>query len=393
MKTIYINITNTIKEPFLTGIQRVVRSVTKHIITNCDTMEVILIAESKSKKTFNIINQNIFLEWLKGNCEREKCVSEQELNPKYFNKGSVYLEIEAAWAERKLPPSVLYPMLKKRNVKIATYIYDIIAIRFPQYCNDGLIMKFSAFFDVASYYSDLIFTDSQFAANDICALIKKAGRKTPKFCVAYPGCDFMKVSLDNPSIDEDIRKIAESGKYILTVSSIEPRKNHKVILDAYDSYLQDRDINIIFAGRLGWKIKELSTRLFRHKDYGKKIHLISGANDETISFLYQEAWLSVFPTHVEGYGLPAVESLIAGTPAILSDIPVLREVAGDNAKYFDQNNPGDLANIIINYDDNEEYYRSEKQNLINYKPTTWKQCGDTILKACYQLMDENNKSF
>lgn len=388
MKTIYINVTNTIEEKFLTGIQRVVRNVTEYFIKNCDTFNIVLISENKAKKTYNIIDKNVYLDWLIGKCEKAKSITSKEISPKQFESGAIYLEIEAAWGKRKMPPAYLYPLLKKKKIKIATYIYDLIPIRYPQYCDVSLLQSFPAYIDVVTYYSDLILTDSQYVADDIQELLKKARRRFPEFCVAYPGCDFKKVSLDDSAINVDVKNIAKKGKYILMVSTIEPRKNHKVILDAYDEFLKDEELNIIFAGKLGWKIKEFSTRLFLHKDYEKKLFLLSGQNDETISYLYQNAWVVVFSSHIEGYGLPSVEPLIAGAPTLLSDIPVLHETAGSYADYFNQNNPHELATKIKRLLDDDDLYKNRKRKLQDYQPRTWNQCGNKILNACRELYEK-----
>lgn len=79
--------------------------------------------------------------------------------------------------------------------------------------------------------------------------------------------------------------------------------------------------------------------------------------------------------------MPAVESLIYGTPVLLSDIPVMHEVAGGFADYFNPSDPKQLANLVLNGLNNQEKYFQKKRELAYYQPQTWKQFGESLAEG------------
>lgn len=130
------------------------------------------------------------------------------------------------------------------------------------------------------------------------------------------------------------------------VGTIEPRKNHKLVLDAYDLGLKDMGYNIIFAGYMGWNMESLEQRMKNHSDYGKGIYHFEGLDDNTVSYLYQQAKFLAFCSYTEGYGLPIIEAVKRGTPVLAVDIPVLREVGEHCCVWFEQDNAGELCRKV-----------------------------------------------
>ena len=112
-------------------------------------------------------------------------------------------------------------------------------------------------------------------------------------------------------------------------------------------------------------------------------------NNETISFLYQSAYYTVFPTYTEGFGLPAVESMISGTPALLSDIPVLREIAGNRAEYFDPDKPEELFSLIKQGLMDLDVYKKRREALKKYEPVTWESFGYRIAMELFNLINQD----
>ncbi|MGD2114973.1 MAG: glycosyltransferase family 1 protein, partial [Acidobacteriota bacterium] len=123
-------------------------------------------------------------------------------------------------------------------------------------------------------------------------------------------------------------------RYALFVGTLEPRKNVETLLDAWRGLRsRRRDVpDLVLCGRLGWKGERLVRRLERGRDEGW-LHQPGYVADDELAALYRDAVLLAFPSHYEGFGLPLLEALAAGTPVVASDIPVLREVAGEAALY------------------------------------------------------------
>jgi glycosyltransferase involved in cell wall biosynthesis len=147
---------------------------------------------------------------------------------------------------------------------------------------------------------------------------------------------------------EDI--LAEHGvrkPFLLSVGTLEPRKNHERLLEAYSRLRAEPGIphRLLILGRKGWKwtgVFETLSRL-RLEDHVTFVH---GARDDLLSAAYRAADALVYPSLYEGFGLPPLEAMISGTPAVVSSIPPHREVAGNAARFVDPEDPEDIADGI-----------------------------------------------
>ncbi len=123
-----------------------------------------------------------------------------------------------------------------------------------------------------------------------------------------------------------------SGGYILSVCTIEPRKNIDTVLAAYTSLLQtEQDIpQLVLTGANGWKNTELLQRIERlQQQYPDKIRLTGYVDDNELAQLYTAASAFVYPSLYEGFGLPPLEAMQCGCPVITSDVSSLPEVVGE----------------------------------------------------------------
>ena len=135
--------------------------------------------------------------------------------------------------------------------------------------------------------------------------------------------------------------------YGLHVGTLEPRKNILTLLAAWRILrtLVPEAPPLVLSGRYGWKTDEIRGAVEDAEAEGWVKHL-GYVEEEQLAALYREAAVVVFPSLYEGFGLPAVEALLAGAPLVCSDLPVLREVAGDAALYAPAEGPDQLAERI-----------------------------------------------
>ncbi len=130
------------------------------------------------------------------------------------------------------------------------------------------------------------------------------------------------------------------ASFALHVGTLEPRKNILMLLEAWRT-LRHRlpsAPDLVFCGSFGWKADAIRAEIARGESAGW-VHHLGYVAEEQLAALYREAALVVFPSLYEGFGLPAVEALFAGTPLVAGDIPALREVAADAALYAPTDRP------------------------------------------------------
>lgn len=129
-------------------------------------------------------------------------------------------------------------------------------------------------------------------------------------------------------------------RYVLHVGTVEPRKNVQTLLAAW-RLLRLRRAEpppLVLCGGFGWKAEEARREIAAAEAEGWLVHL-GYVRTEELAALYGGAELVALPSFYEGFGLPAVEAMRAGAPLLASDIPVLREVAGDAALYAPPDRP------------------------------------------------------
>lgn len=259
----------------------------------------------------------------------------------------ILLLLDSTWYSN-IWPSVGH--MKKKGVKVIAVIYDLIPITHAQFCDDFLAAVFKKWFFDSLAFVDGYIGISRTVQNDLQSFMQKEfGNKAAlkRFDYFHLGADFDKHQADEEQVRQIIIDIMALRTIYFTVSTIEPRKNHAYLLDAFEPlWEQGYDLSLIIAGRVGWKVEALIKRIVTHKQYGKRLHLWSDLNDQELTYCYGHAKMLLFPSIAEGFGLPIVESLGHGLPVLASDTPVHREVGKNQIGYFDLSNPQDLTDTI-----------------------------------------------
>ena len=152
---------------------------------------------------------------------------------------------------------------------------------------------------------------------------------TPKAHPAFNNIEeqesFYRIHLEMPSV-----------KYLLIVSTIEPRKNHTCLIEAWETIRAEIDhgIKLVVVGSLGWDIEHIMQKMRTWIDQGE-LFILSNVNAADLRVLYRHAAATVCPSFAEGFDFSGVESMRSGGVVIASDIPVHREIYSDAAEYFD----------------------------------------------------------
>ena len=168
-------------------------------------------------------------------------------------------------------------------------------------------------------------------------------------------------------------------RYILFVSTVEPRKNLGVLLDAYAELRRTGayDGALVVVGRVGWKSETTAKRLREpgvvHLDY------VSAAQLATI---YKNAEVFVFPSIYEGFGFPLLEAMAHGVPTIAARSSSLPEIGGDAALYFDPTQPptlaAELGRVLHDRSLREELVRRGRAQVAKFR---WEEAGRRTLEV------------
>lgn len=193
---------------------------------------------------------------------------------------------------------------------------------------------------VAAKFSEGIITVSEFSKRRISELLKYPKEK---IYLVYSAVSEEITKTYNLNYNVIKNKYHLPDKYIMTLSTLEPRKNITVLLKAFSKVADKVDYDLVLVGRKGWM---MDTVLEQH-DVQKRIHITGFVKDEHISLIYKNALCFIFPSLYEGFGLPPVEALALGIPVIASDAASIPEILHKQAMYFKNNSVSELENILI----------------------------------------------
>jgi len=222
-----------------------------------------------------------------------------------------------------------------------------------------------------------LITNSEFSAGRIRGIY---GYKKPILVISIPP----KKSMAGASRPNELNSI-KAGKYFLFISTIEPRKNIKTLLDAFEllPVLVQKEFPLILGGKPGWDPESLD-RL--RGGNNKNIYYLDYVTEAERNWLYQNATVTVIPSHYEGFGMMTLESLDAGTPTIVSDIPPQREILGDTGEYFAPLDVKQLSEILIRFTDKtyrNKALKSQSTVLVKYN---WGATAKQVLKFLEEIV-------
>lgn len=235
--------------------------------------------------------------------------------------------------------------------EVVWMVYDLVPILIPEHCDPVMPPVFRAWLEHVIPRSDGFVCISEATRMDLERFIDGAlepGRRRPWTKSLHLGSDLESGRVAEPSTATVAAcEKLEGRPWMLALGTVEPRKDYATILAAYERlWSQGEDVGLIIIGRQGWNIESFASRLRSHKEAGTRLFWLEGASDGDVQHVLARATGLVQASIAEGFGLPVVEAGSLGVPLLLSDIPVFREIAGDEASYFDVGDSAGLAALI-----------------------------------------------
>ena len=238
-------------------------------------------------------------------------------------------------------------------------LHDTIPLDHPQYARPGTAEIFRSKLDAMGKADALLCNSAHTAAR----ASKHIGEKCPPRHVVPLGID----TLPSPS------PAAWPAGYFLCVGTIEPRKNHAMLLDIWSgAYGHAPPLPLRIAGRRGWNNQAVFDRLDSDPNMARTVFEHAAPDDAALSALIRGAQALLFPSFAEGYGLPLAEALAAGVPVIAADIPALREVGGNVPEWLAPDDPAAWARVIQDYSTAEAPLRAAQiARLSHWTAPSW----------------------
>jgi len=188
------------------------------------------------------------------------------------------------------------------------------------------------------------------------------------------------------------RRLGIEGPFVLYVGTIEPRKNLRRLVEAFEQLLRTTSLSpkLVITGGQGWLMDDFAS-LIRQKKLENLICLTGYLEDEELCGLYSSCKAFVYPSLYEGFGLPPLEAMACGAPVICSRIPALEETVGTAARLVDPHDVDELARAMIEML-SDERMREQYARLSNdhVQKFSWEQTALKTLEA-YREPQKNKK--
>jgi glycosyltransferase involved in cell wall biosynthesis len=289
--------------------------------------------------------------------------------------------------------------LRLRNLKrnngfyFTSLLHDLIPIFARETCDQGTAEVFTNFLSQSSQYADGYFCVSESTRNDLLRYAAKMGWQIPDPIVTRNGSLLPSETqqLSVQTIDADL----VGRNYVLFVSTIEGRKNHLSVFQAFEKLLRERGDApyLVCVGRLGWRAEDFLFACEASNFLNGKIKILSDISDNELTALYRNCLLTLYPSLYEGWGLPVGESLSFGKVCITSNVTSLPEVGGDFATYVDPLKPDEIAQAIALYlDDPEALAKAEDRIRSQHRPTSWADVASKIIAGCISVAHKPAKT-
>ena len=250
----------------------------------------------------------------------------------------------------------MYP--PQRGGARATTIHDLVPLHHPEWTTPRTRAMHGRKYRNAAETCDVVFVNSEFTGRDV---IETLGVSAERVRVAHPAAkDVFRAEGQTADL---------GAPYILTVATLEPRKNLQALVEAHR--LLGGDVLLAVVGAEGWGDQPLLD--------DPRVRRLGYVSDEELAGLYRGAAVAVYPSRFEGFGIPVIEAMACGVPVVVSSHESLDEASGRAAVRADPEDPGAIAAAI------ERALTGREQLVVagleHSQSFTWRAVGETLLRG------------
>jgi glycosyltransferase involved in cell wall biosynthesis len=233
--------------------------------------------------------------------------------------------------------------VQARSLRVVFMVHDLIPLSNPEYCRPGEGARHGERMRTMLRAGSGLIANSRSTLDELAAFARREGLQVPPAVVAPLAAAPLGPAGDGAPLPHP---------YFVVLGTIEPRKNHWLLLHVWRDLvarLGDKAPHLVVIGQRGWECENVVDMLERCEALRLHVHELGSAGDEALARHLRHARALLFPSFAEGFGMPLVEALSAGTPVLASPLPAFREIAGDVPDYIDPLDGPSWAAAIEDY--------------------------------------------
>ena len=361
---LFVDITELHATDSKSGIQRVVRSVIQHLLTETDSayqVELVYAAKPVGYKTAAAFTRRMFGEGHRpiltngggSGVDSDTLLADAALSQDTYihpQHGDIFLGLDLHFNIDQ-DHERFFAKARQAGAEVYFVVYDLLPLLLKDTFTPELVEKYGNWLRVVSQQHGAVCISQAVAAElkTWVANNQPEAAKTLKIDWFHLGAD-IESSIPSKGMPDDgpqlLQKLASAPSFLM-VGTLEPRKRHGQVLDAFEQlWAQNIPVNLVIVGKSGWLTEALTARLGAHPELGRQLFWVQSASDEYLEKIYAAARCLIAASEAEGFGLPLIEAARHGLPIIARDIPVFREVAQEHALYFAGDDGAALATAI-----------------------------------------------
>ena len=254
--------------------------------------------------------------------------------------------------------------LRRKGAVFVPLVHDLIPATHPEYARPGVALQHMRRLSTVARLADGILVNSGATRDALLPHLTGQDHAAP-IRVAPLGLDLPHAASAH----------VPQGPYFVAIGTIEPRKNHLLLLHLWRDFAQKFGPSaprLVLIGRRGWENEQILDLLERCTLLRGLVEERGELPDAEVAGLLRGARALLFPSFAEGYGLPLAESLACGVPAICSDLPALREVGGTVPEYLDPLDGAGWRRAILNYAEaGSNAHRAQLVRMRHWQAPNW----------------------
>lgn len=381
----------------MSGIQRVQCGIADHIIDMSDVESRFIITDQsgvlKEGTYWEIDKQRLreIIHYASGNVvdhyvlKRMIQASEKSARTVTPGHGQMIVLLGCFWAhdntvDRFLPA-------KRNGAVFGSYLYDIIPISHPEFCEGGLVKMFSQGLSEMCVIADFFLTISDYTRVTLESFLDAHGsRRVPMMTVplAHSLTGSEKASSEWP---EELSEVRDQ-EFVAYVSTLEGRKNHIYVLNVWSGLIAKgmQVPHLVFVGRRGWRVDGLFDYLEETNHLNGRVHIVHDLSDGQLNAVYEHSLFTVFTSLVEGWGLPVGESLLHGKVCVASSTTSIPEVGAGFTDYIDPTDVQNGIEVIGRLIADRKHLANRRKNIEdNFQPRGWGEVARMFVERTREL--------